>query len=291
MSAEIALSLGIEYFPDPLKGIPVSVGNVYVGTAGLDPEIEANRIQVIVQQEDGTRVPIAPALQPLQTGGGGVILYNGAPVSVLVALDPISSYSIKVTDTNGAQLFYNPSVIPGTNTDYVVKTGDTMIGQLKGIAPVSAEDLTRKDYVDTAISNYLLNVVYPVGSYFIGANPATAIGGSWAQIADKTFLMNTTTAEVNGGTNDKVLTNANMPVHDHGGGAHSHTYWSAWNGTTDNSGNDIGIMGSSGINGLVNHRQNHRSDEELSVIPNDGGGTAFDNRPLFESCTIWKRIA
>jgi len=33
-------------------------------------------------------------------------------------------------------------------SSFVQRTGDTMTGQLKGIDPVSAEDLTRKDYVD-----------------------------------------------------------------------------------------------------------------------------------------------
>jgi hypothetical protein len=32
--------------------------------------------------------------------------------------------------------------------EVVAKSGDTMTGQLKGITPVDAEDLTRKDYVD-----------------------------------------------------------------------------------------------------------------------------------------------
>lgn len=291
MSAEIALSLGIEYFPNPLRGIPVSSGKVYIGDADTDPTVEGNRITVTVQEEDGTRVPIAPAAQPLRTGAGGVILYNGAPVSVLVALDSISSYAIRVDDQNDVQVFYNPSVISGTNTDYVLKSGDTMVGQLKGITPVAAEDLTRKDYVDAAIAAYMLSNVYPIGSYFIGANPSAVIGGSWAQIPDATFLMNTTSAEADGGINDQTLTVDQMPAHDHGGGDHDHSYWSNWNGTTDGSGNDIGIMGSSGINGLVNHRQNHRTDVENSVIPNEGGGQTFDNRPKFKSVTIWQRIA
>jgi len=36
-----------------------------------------------------------------------------------------------------------------TNIGAVAKAGDTMTGQLKGITPVSPEDLTRKDYVDS----------------------------------------------------------------------------------------------------------------------------------------------
>lgn len=41
----------------------------------------------------------------------------------------------------------------------VNKAGDTVTGQIKGITPVAAEDLTRKDYVDTQISNVVNGVV------------------------------------------------------------------------------------------------------------------------------------
>jgi len=39
----------------------------------------------------------------------------------------------------------------GADSLYVNVAGDTMTGQLKGITPVAAEDLTRKDYVDTKV--------------------------------------------------------------------------------------------------------------------------------------------
>jgi microcystin-dependent protein len=43
---------------------------------------------------------------------------------------------------------WSPWVIHGGDAAYVNVTGDTMTGQLKGITPVAASDLTRKDYVD-----------------------------------------------------------------------------------------------------------------------------------------------
>lgn len=48
-----------------------------------------------------------------------------------------------------------------SDTSRVAKSGDTMTGQLKGITPVSADDLTRKDYVDSAS-----------GARLIGTGPA-----------------------------------------------------------------------------------------------------------------------
>lgn len=106
MAIEQAITLGIEYFPDPAVGRPAFNNNVYFGKVDLDPEVLANRITVTVIQEDGTRVPILPAAQPLLTGSGGVILYLGSPVSVVTD----KNYSIKVTSALDAQVYYVPFV-------------------------------------------------------------------------------------------------------------------------------------------------------------------------------------
>ena len=106
MAIEQAVTLGIEYFPDPAKGRPLFNSNIYIGVVDLDPEIEANRITVTVIQENGTRVSILPSAQPLLTGSGGVIIYMGSPVSVVVDVN----YSIKATNSLGAQVYYVPFV-------------------------------------------------------------------------------------------------------------------------------------------------------------------------------------
>ena len=67
-------------------------------------------------------------------------------------------------------------------TEYVPLAGGTMRGQLKGIAPESASDLTRKDYVDNSIKQ-MINSLYPVGSIFLGTQqtcPLQVLGiGTW----------------------------------------------------------------------------------------------------------------
>ena len=101
--AEAPLSLNMEYFLDPTNGKPVSNGKVYIGEPDLDPLVLGNRVNVVVVQEDGTRVTIAPAQQPLTTGVGR-ILYLGDPVVVLVDRD----YSIRVDSSLDAQIYYAP---------------------------------------------------------------------------------------------------------------------------------------------------------------------------------------
>ena len=94
-----AAILGYEYFPDPTKGRPVYFGSVYVGVVDLDPQIPANQLTIQYRQEDGTLVP---ATQPVLTGAGGVPLYNGSPVQIIVD----GAYSMKVLNSSGAQVYY-----------------------------------------------------------------------------------------------------------------------------------------------------------------------------------------
>ena len=114
--------LSPEYFPNSSIGRALSSADIYVGKPDLDPEIVANQKQLSVQQENGTIVNVS---QPISTGAGGVPLYNGSPVTLLVEGD----YSLKVNDSSGSQIYYVPSVasqslVPGnfyypdyTNTD------------------------------------------------------------------------------------------------------------------------------------------------------------------------------
>lgn len=96
------VTLGIEYFPDPSKGRPVFQGFIYVGEPDTDPEIPSNQKQVSLKLENGSILPVA---QPLRTGGGGVVLYNGSPVAVIVDGD----FSLKVLNRLGAQVYYEPN--------------------------------------------------------------------------------------------------------------------------------------------------------------------------------------
>jgi hypothetical protein len=95
------IGLGPEYFPLTAKGKPISNADIYIGNADTDPEIVGNRKTVYVQEEDGS---ITAVSQPINTGAGGVPLYDGSPVTLLVEGD----YSLKVLDSQGDQIYYIP---------------------------------------------------------------------------------------------------------------------------------------------------------------------------------------
>ena len=78
-------------------------------------------------------------------------------------------------------------------TEYVPLAGGTMRGQLKGIAPESASDLTRKDYVDNSISKAFIDFfdkAYPIGSIYMSAStdevcPLEKLGiGKWVNLKE-----------------------------------------------------------------------------------------------------------
>lgn len=91
-------------------------------------------------------------------------VYSGGPGGVEAADIPISVPGIVATDVNAALGEIDAEVTAATaaiaaeilariaaDALKVNRAGDTMTGQLSGIAPVSAANLTRKDYVDTGL--------------------------------------------------------------------------------------------------------------------------------------------
>ena len=130
MALEASISLNSDFYTVPVTGRAITLGYIYVGTADTDPSIEANRVTVTIIQEDGTRVPILPEVQPL-TIVNGRIVYNGSVVKV-VADDTVS---IKVTDKLNNQLYYIPQ---SNNYPLADDLADTATG--KGASLVAVED-------------------------------------------------------------------------------------------------------------------------------------------------------
>ena len=87
-------------YPDKDKA--VSGGVMYFGASFLDPEQPQNQRRVYLIQEDGSAIPIS---QPINLGSGGLPYYNGSPAKIAIS----GSYSWKVLDKNGEQVYYSPN--------------------------------------------------------------------------------------------------------------------------------------------------------------------------------------
>lgn len=140
------VSLPVEYFPDPNKGRPIFNGQIFVGEPDLDPEILANRKAIVARQEDGTDIPISPAQQPVRIGSGGVPVYNGATVQILVE----GNYSIKVLNKQGVQEYYWPNYNQGL--PIVVGDDHNLLGNRDAIGAHDNIYNRQFDTLDDAIS-------------------------------------------------------------------------------------------------------------------------------------------
>ena len=160
------VSLPIEYFPDPTKGRPVFNGSIYVGQPNLDPEIEANRIDVTLRQQDGVEVVIQPASQPLLTGAGGVVIYDGSPVTMLAD----GNYSLKVLDKQGGQVYYIEDALDGVpiSGDQTVLTYENVAEMVADTSLTVGQLARTKGYYDAGDGGgalYLIQVTQPVDGF------------------------------------------------------------------------------------------------------------------------------
>ena len=131
--------LGPEYFPRATSGVPISGGSIFIGEPDTDPEIVGNQIQVSALQENGTTVPIS---QPILTSGGGVPLYNGAPVTLLVS----ESYSLKVLDAFDVQIYNVPSTLLTSDSSLVTYNQGGVSAIDRNVEEKLQESVSVKDF-------------------------------------------------------------------------------------------------------------------------------------------------
>lgn len=79
-------------------------GRIYIGKIDTDPTIPENQIQVYLENEDGSHVPIA---QPIIINSGGYPVYGGQIAKFVT----VQGHSMAVYDAFGVQQFYYPNVL------------------------------------------------------------------------------------------------------------------------------------------------------------------------------------
>lgn len=93
------VNLSMQYYADPSRNRPLDGGKIFVGEVDKDPENFP--IDVFYIEENGDEVLAA---QPIIIGAGGIVMYNGKPVQIGTE----SAYSIRVRDSDDAQVYYIP---------------------------------------------------------------------------------------------------------------------------------------------------------------------------------------
>ncbi|EPU3934686.1 phage head-binding domain-containing protein [Morganella morganii] len=164
----VVVSMPSQLFTLARKFQAVSNGKIFIGKIDTDPTIPENQIQVYLQNEDGTTVPVS---QPLIINQAGYPVYNGQIAKFVT----VQGHSMAVYDSYGAQQFYYPNILKydpdqleqrlsspsgssmigygneGYRLDYFIEVDDwRRFNSVRGYG-VSGDDLTPiNDYISTA---------------------------------------------------------------------------------------------------------------------------------------------
>lgn len=137
-------------FTDSRTFRAVANGRIYIGKIDTDPTIPSNQIQVYIENEDGSHVPIA---QPLVINAAGKIVYGGQIVKVVT----VEGHSMAVYDQYGTQIDYIANVLKYDPDQFEQRLsapgGDKLVGSSWGGASVW-EDYApyKKVYPSTVIN-------------------------------------------------------------------------------------------------------------------------------------------
>uniref|UniRef100_UPI00234997E5 phage head-binding domain-containing protein n=2 Tax=Providencia TaxID=586 RepID=UPI00234997E5 len=100
----VVVSMPSQQFTLARKFQAASNGKIYIGKIDTDPTIPENQIQVYLENEDGSTIPVA---QPLIIGVGGYPVYNGQIAKYVT----VEGHSMAVYNAYGEQQFYYPNVL------------------------------------------------------------------------------------------------------------------------------------------------------------------------------------
>ncbi|WP_246867214.1 phage head-binding domain-containing protein [Dickeya sp. CFBP 2040] len=122
----IVVSMPSQYFSLAHSFKANANGKIYIGAIDTDPTIPANQIQVYVENEDGSHVPVA---QPIVINAGGYPVYN----EQIAKFVTVQGHSMAIYDAYNEQQFYFPNVLKyepdQLRIDLSSSTGTYLIGK------------------------------------------------------------------------------------------------------------------------------------------------------------------
>ncbi|WP_224688867.1 phage head-binding domain-containing protein [Escherichia fergusonii] len=104
ITANVVVSMPSQLFTMARSFKAVANGKIYIGKIDTDPVNPENQIQVYVENEDGSHVPVS---QPIIINAAGYPVYNGQIAKFVTG----QGHSMAVYDAYGAQQFYFPNVL------------------------------------------------------------------------------------------------------------------------------------------------------------------------------------
>uniref|UniRef100_UPI00203227EC phage tailspike protein n=1 Tax=Escherichia coli TaxID=562 RepID=UPI00203227EC len=104
ITANVIVSMPSQLFTMARSFKAVANGKIYIGKIDTDPVSPENQIQVYVENEDGSHVPVS---QPIIINAAGYPVYNGQIAKFVT----VQGHSMAVYDAYGTQQFYFPNVL------------------------------------------------------------------------------------------------------------------------------------------------------------------------------------
>ncbi|HGT8093763.1 TPA: phage tailspike protein, partial [Escherichia coli] len=104
ITANVVVSMPSQLFTMARSFKAVANGKIYIGKIDTDPVNPENQIQVYVENEDGSHVPVS---QPIIINAAGYPVYNGQIAKFVTE----QGHSMAVYDAYGAQQFKFPNVL------------------------------------------------------------------------------------------------------------------------------------------------------------------------------------
>ncbi|HFV6740974.1 TPA: phage head-binding domain-containing protein [Escherichia coli] len=104
ITANVIVSMPSQLFTMARSFKAVANGKIYIGKIDTDPVNPENQIQVYVENEDGSHVPVS---QPIIINAAGYPVYNGQIAKFVTE----QGHSMAVYDAYGSQQFYFPNVL------------------------------------------------------------------------------------------------------------------------------------------------------------------------------------
>ncbi|HFH2615844.1 TPA: phage head-binding domain-containing protein [Escherichia coli] len=104
ITANVIVSMPSQLFTMARSFKAVANGKIYIGQVDTDPVNPENQIQVYVESEDGSHVPVS---QPIIINAAGYPVYNGQIAKFVT----VQNHSMAVYDAYGAQQFYYPDLL------------------------------------------------------------------------------------------------------------------------------------------------------------------------------------
>ncbi|HHQ9050987.1 TPA: phage tailspike protein [Escherichia coli] len=104
ITANVVVSMPSQLFTMARSFKAVANGKIYIGKIDTDPVNPENQIQVYIENEDGSHVPVS---QPIIINAAGYPVYNGQIAKFVT----VQGHSMAVYDAYGVQQFYFPNVL------------------------------------------------------------------------------------------------------------------------------------------------------------------------------------